>query len=171
MSGRGAGFGFTGYSVFGPAPHPLPTPFRSPNRDSRIPLISPQRRGPWLPQVQPPLSEPPPCSSLAENTRGWGQVGRHLWPGGGGKGLGHSPNLGAGLGHAPGGWSKTRSGVEARTHWSMHNQALTTQAGTEQRTTTELLPPSHTCTPVQTLLLRPGSGNEHSFAGLAASLG
>lgn len=147
------------------------TPFRSPNRDSRIPLISPRRRGPRLPQVQPPSSEPPPCSSLAENPRGWGQVGRHLWPGGGGKGLGHSPNPGAGLGHAPGGWSNKRSGVEARTRWSTHSQAPTAQAGTEPRTATELLPPSHTCTPVQTLLLRPGSGNEHSFAGLAASLG
>ena len=100
-------------------PHALltPTPFQSPDWDSRFPLIAPQRRSLWLPQAcsapVPLLSGPPPCSSLAEKAQGWGQVGRYLWPGGRGTGLGQSPSQRARPGRALGSWSKERSGVKA----------------------------------------------------------
>ena len=97
-----------------PCSHPHPS---SPDWDSRFPLIAPQRRSLWLPQAcsgpVPLLSGPPPCSSLAEKAQGWGQVGRYLWPGGRGTGLGQSPSQRARPGRALGSWSKERSGVKA----------------------------------------------------------
>lgn len=153
-------------------PHTLLTltPFQSPNWDSRFPLIAPQRRSLWLPQAcsgpVPLLSEPPPCSSLAEKAQGWGQVGNRLWPGGRCTGLGQSTRPGRALGS----WSKEKSGVKA-TNMQAHP---TPQHAPDHTTTDAHSPhptPQHAPGHTTTETLTPGSHGQPGFKPSSLSCG
>lgn len=117
------------------------TPSHSPPVPT-VSLISPQRRDPLAASGllrSSPLVEATHCGSLADNAGGWGRVGRYLWPGGGGKGLDQSPNLGSWAWPCSG-WleQEERSGVKAL---NAVTHAHTPPVGTEPHTSTESLIP------------------------------
>lgn len=149
VSGKGAGFGFIGYSVFGAAPHPAHThTLPVPRLGLQVPFDCSSEEeplaAPGLLRSSPTLVRATPCSSLAEKAQGWGQVGRYLWPGGRGTGLGQSPSQRSRPGCALGSWSKERSGVKAMNNQTCaHFPHLHPQHAPSHTTTEPLTPGSH----------------------------